>query len=151
MGILSAISGIGGMLAAPMFGRLADKITPPKVGRIASAGASFANSMISLSYNFPFLAVMRFGATAFASGLDPVFQVWLAKSTPSRYRGFIFGWAVTARQCGRMVAPLITGLIVEIFDIEGCFVGCALFYLLMILAINVVLRQMHIQSGVKGK
>jgi MFS family permease len=69
-----------------------------------------------------------------AGGLEPVFQVWLAKVTSVERRGSAFGWAATARSFGWFAAPLVSGLVASGFGLRAIyFVGGVQFVLLVFL------------------
>jgi len=70
----------------------------------------------------------RFGMTFCAGGLDPLFQIWLAKETAPEKRGTIFGWAATARSLGWFLAPIMSGLVVSGFGIRSIYVVEALLF-----------------------
>jgi MFS family permease len=65
--------------------------------------------------------VLRFGVTFCVGGLEPVFQSWVAKSTPYEDRGLLFGWLATVRALGWACAPLISGLVAAGLGIRAVF------------------------------
>jgi MFS family permease len=73
-----------------------------------------------------------------AGGLEPVFQVWLAKVTSTERRGSAFGWAATARSVGWVGAPLVSGLIASGFGLRSIYLVGGLQYLLLVLLIGYV-------------
>ncbi|MCG2659225.1 MAG: MFS transporter [Kiritimatiellae bacterium] len=139
-GSLAAVGGIAGFLAGPIIGRIADRIAPPRIGKISAFGAGLMMIVVGLSHGFAQLFMGRFGATFCAGGLDPVFQIWLAKTTPAASRGFIFGWAVTARSLGWMMAPLASGVVAWMFGLRAVFFGAAAFFFLLIPLIALIVR-----------
>ena len=131
-GSLQAAGGIAGFLAGPIIGRIADRISPPRIGKISAFGAGLMMIVVGLSQGFWQLFAGRFGAVFCAGGLDPVFQIWLAKTTPAQSRGFVFGWAVTARALGWMAAPMASGTVAWMFGLRAVFfISSALFFLLI--------------------
>jgi len=139
-GSLSAASGIAGFLAGPIIGRIADRIAPPRIGKVSAFGAGLMMIVVGLSHGFFQLFAGRFGATFFAGGLDPVLQIWLAKTTPAKSRGFIFGWAVTAKSLGWMIAPLASGALAWMFGLRAVFFTAAVFFFLLIPLITLLVR-----------
>ncbi|MBU4211566.1 MAG: MFS transporter [Verrucomicrobia bacterium] len=139
-GSLAAVGGIAGFLAGPIIGRIADRIAPPRIGKISAFGAGLMMIVVGLSHGFAQLFMGRFGATFCAGGLDPVFQIWLAKTTPAASRGFIFGWAVTARSLGWMMAPLASGVVAWMFGLRAVFFVAAAFFFLLIPLIALIVR-----------
>ena len=86
----------------------------------------------------------------FSGGLEPTINIWLAKITPERRRGFIFGWAASARSLGWMVAPLLSGLIAATLGLRYIYaVGAALF-LLLIPLVSLVIHRLSPDSSNAG-
>lgn len=141
-GSLAATGGIAGLLAGPIIGRIADRIPPPRIAKVSALGAGFMMILIGLSHGFGMLFGARFGATFCAGGLDPVFQIWLARITPPASRGFFFGWAVTARSLGWMFAPLVSGVVAWLFGLRAIFFTAAIFFMLLIPLIALVVRHL---------
>ena len=147
-GSLQATGGIAGFLAGPIIGRIADRIPPPRIGKISAFGAGLMMIVVGFSHGFCQLFAGRFGAVFCAGGLDPVFQIWLAKTTPSKSRGFIFGWAVTARSLGWMTAPLASGAVAWLFGLRAVFFTAAAFFFLLIPIITLIVR--HLPPAPRG-
>ncbi len=139
-GLLSAVGGIAGFIAGPILGRLADRIAPPRIGKISSFGAGLMMIVMGMAHGFGMLFLGRFGTTFSAGGLDPVFHIWLAKTTPAKSRGFIFGWAVTAKALGWMVAPLVSGAVAWMFGLRAVFFVAAALFFLLIPLISLIVR-----------
>lgn len=145
-GSLAAVGGIAGFLAGPLIGRVADRIQPPRIGKISACGAGLMMLVVGSAHGFCQLFTGRFGAAFCAGGLDPVFQIWLAKTTPAASRGFIFGWAVTARSLGWMIAPLVSGVVAWKFGLRAVFFTAALFFFLLILLITLIVRYLPVTA-----
>ena len=141
-GSLSAFCGIAGLLAAPILGRLADRIPPPKIGKMSALGAGLLLIPQGLAHGFLLLFASRFGMVFCAGGLDPVFQIWLSRVTPEHKRGVVFGWAATARSVGWVIAPLVSGIVASGLGVRSVyFVGGLLFFGL-IPVISVVVKKL---------
>lgn len=141
-GTLSAIGGVAGLLAGVILGRLADRVSPPKIAKASALGAGLLEIPMATAHCFLALFAARFGMVFCAGGLDPVFQIWLAKSTPQDRRGTVFGWAVTVKSIGWVFAPLLSGAVASAFQIRAVFLvgGCCFF--LLIPAIGLVARKL---------
>lgn len=147
-GVLFAVSSIGGLLAGPILGQLADRIPPPRIARVCAVVAGLLMIPQGLAHGFLLLNGARFGMMFAAGGLDPVFQIWLAKITPPDRRGVVFGWSSTARSMGWVVAPLLSGLVAAATNIRVVYlVNAALFVLLIPLINHVVGRLASNGSG----
>lgn len=130
-GALAAASGIAGFIAGPVIGRLADRATPPVIAQCSALGAGLMTILTALAGCFPLLFGTRFCTAFCAGGLDPVFQIWLSRVTPEKERGFVFGWAATARAVGWMGAPVISGLVAWLAGVRAIFFAAAAFYFLL--------------------
>lgn len=141
-GIVYVAGSVGSILAGIFLGRLADRVYPPRVAKASALGAGLLMIPMGLSYWFSMLVGVRLGMAFFSGGLDPVFQIWLAKITPESRRGQIFGWATAAKSFGWFIAPLASGAIAAGFGIRSIyFVGAGLFWLI-IPAINMAVRRL---------
>jgi DHA1 family multidrug resistance protein-like MFS transporter len=139
-GALSAVCSVAGLLAGVILGRLADRMPPPKIGKYSSLLAGILTIPQAVAHGFISLFITRFGMVFFSGGLDPIFQIWLAKVTPEKQRGFIFGWAATAKSIGWMIAPLASGVVAGTLSVRAIFFFSAALYLLLIPLINTVVR-----------
>jgi len=142
-GSLSAAGGIAGLMAGPLLGRLADRISPPRIGKLSALGAGLLMIPQGLATGFGLLFAARFGTVFCAGGLDPVFQIWLAKITPPERRGLVFGWSGTARSIGWIVAPLVSGVVAARWDIRTVFFTGAVLYVALIPAISFAVKRLQ--------
>ena len=139
-GTLFAVASIGGLLAGPVFGHLADRASPARIARLCAVGGAVMMIPQGLAHVFLTLVPARFGMMFFAGGLDPVFQIWLAKVTPAERQGIAFGWSATARSLGWFIAPLISGLVAATFGLRSVYFVNAALFLLLIPLINAALK-----------
>lgn len=145
-GALSAMGGLAGLIAALTVGWLADRSRPERLGGWLALGAALCVFPQGLAYAFLPLFFERFGMILCAGGLDPVLNVWLAKTTPEKSRGFIFGWAASAKCLGWIFAPLVAGAIAAWIGVRAVyFVNCGL-YLVFGAALVLVLKGRPSQS-----
>jgi DHA1 family multidrug resistance protein-like MFS transporter len=131
-GIISCIAAAAGILSGSFLGYLADKTNAP---RIAVWSALFAGLLMipqAIASSLLLLGAARFGMIFFAGGLDPVFQIWLAKCTPDDKRGMLFGWASSAKTMGWVFAALCGGSIAMFSGIRNVFFVAGGIYLLLI-------------------
>jgi DHA1 family multidrug resistance protein-like MFS transporter len=127
-GTLSAIASAAGFLAGIIFGRLADHFRPPRIAQFSAVIAGLFMIFHGLARTFLFISIARFGMVFCAGGLDPLFQIWLAKETPPEKRGAVFGWSATARSMGWFLAPIMSGLVAAGYGIRAIyFVGIFLY------------------------
>ena len=141
-GSLAAFVCVAGLIAGVTLGRLADRVSPPRIARWSAIGAGVFMILQGLAYQFPLLFAARFGMIYCAGGLDPVFQIWLAKTTPEERRGTVFGWAATAKAIGWMCAPLVSGVVASGFGIRSIYLVGGILFFLLVPAINAVVRRL---------
>lgn len=140
-GLLFAVASVGGLLAGPVFGHWADRAAPAGIARVCAIGAAVMMIPQGLAHAFGLLVPARFAMMFFAGGLDPVFQIWLAKITPPDRHGVVFGWSSTARSLGWFAAPLLSGLLAAALGLRAIyFVNAALFLALLPLIQGVTAR-----------
>lgn len=131
-GIISSIAAGLGLIAGPVLGMVADKVGAPKTAIGCSFLAGIFMLMQGLSYTMTSLITGRSLMVFFGGGLDPVFQIWLAKSTPDKIRGVIFGWALSAKCAGTVIAAFLSGVVATMGGIRLIYVfGCITFILLI--------------------
>ena len=145
-GTLFAVASVGGLLAGPVMGHLADRSSPAGIARVCSVGAALMMTLQGLAHAFVQLIPARFGMMFFAGGLDPVFQIWLAKVTPADRRGVVFGWSSTARSLGWFSAPLASGILAAALGLRAIYFINAALFLLLIPLINFVVRKVAARS-----
>jgi DHA1 family multidrug resistance protein-like MFS transporter len=146
-GSLSAVAGVAGLLAGVILGRLADRLSPPRIARWSAIGAGVLMSPQVIATGMATLFASRFCTVFCAGGLDPVFQVWLAKTTPPSRRGTVFGLAATAKSVGWSVAPLVSGVVASTFGVRSVFLTGALLYLALVPAIGLLLRHRPVPTA----
>jgi MFS family permease len=110
-GSLFAVASVMGLFAGIVFGHLSDRVSPMGLVKLAALCGGLLMVPQGLANGFPSLFVLRAGMAFCLGGMGPVFQSWLAKTSPREDRGFLFGWAATARAIGWGLAPLLSGLV----------------------------------------
>ncbi|MEW6359504.1 MAG: MFS transporter [Planctomycetota bacterium] len=147
-GSLNAICSVAALLAGLMLGSLADRVAPPKIGKCSAFGAAVFMIVLSYAGGFLSLAAPRFGMVFCAGGLDPVFQIWLAKVTPQKSRGVLFGWALTCKSLGWAFSPLASGVVVATkWQFHGLYFAGAACFLALIPMISLVVRRMELSEA----
>lgn len=147
-GLLFAVSGVAGLLSGFILGRMADRVHPSRIGKLTAVGAGLMMIPQGLAQSLPVLFSARFAMMFCSGGLEPVIHVWLAKVTPQKSRGFIFGWASSARSIGWVIAPLMSGVIAAGYNVRMIYFVGAAFFLLLIPIIAWAVRRMPEEESV---
>ncbi len=137
-GTLFGFTAVAGILAGPVLGWMADRFSAPRVAIVSALLAGLCMLPHGLASTLSVLFVARFMMIFFAGGLDPVFQIWLAKTTPDKIRGIVFGWALTARCLGWVLAAALSGVVARWIGLRWVYAGSALFFLSLIPLIRYV-------------
>ena len=132
----------GAFLAGFILGGVADRVAPPKLARVCAVVTGLCMIPQALAVGFAPLMAGRLGMAFFGGGLDPVFQIWLARITPAERRGSIFGWAVTVKSIGWGISPLLSVLVGVTYGVRSCFFVSAVLYILLIPLIGFVAGKM---------
>ena len=107
-GFLLAMMSLPGVLAQPLAGRWSDKLGRERVMGVSLAvvaAAVFALPRLGPEY-VVFAYVVAGG---FISASVPAFEALLADRTPLRYRGLVFGFAITAAIGSGALGPVLSG------------------------------------------
>ncbi len=141
-GMLNGVAGVAGFISGIVLGRLADRVSPPRLAMVCAVLAGLAMLPQGLARSFPPLFVGRFLMAFFAGGLDPVFQIWLSRLTAVKRRGFVFGWAASAKSMGWMFAPLGSGTIATFAGVRWVYAASFFLFMLLVPAILLAVRRL---------
>lgn len=110
----STLFSVGALFAAPLGGRLADRVSPVRVAVVAKVVAAAATvGMLAASTPVAFLAAMFvFGAGITAA--QPAQAVLILRWVGSRDRRKVFAWQFTASSVGMAVGALLAAQLVNL-------------------------------------
>ncbi len=110
----SSLFSVGALLAAPLGGRLADRVSPVRVAVVAKLVAAAATAaMLVASTPAAFLAAMLvFGAGITAA--QPAQAVLILRWVGSQDRRKVFAWQFTASSVGMAVGALLAAQVVDL-------------------------------------
>lgn len=132
MGDLAAVGAVAAMVAGAVMGALCDRWPPARLASLCAVATALCVVPFAFAplVGLGWLFVAQFAGKFAATGLDPVFQAWLSRVTPTGSRGTIFGWASTARALGWMFGPLaasgvaaVTGIVPAFWPQVVCFLA----------------------------
>ncbi|WP_042345633.1 MFS transporter [Bacillus massiliigorillae] len=126
-GIVTAVSGISNMIAAPYLGKLSDQLGPQKVLQFSLIAVAIMLAMHAFVGSVWQLIVLRFLLGFGLGGLIPAINTYLKKIVPQSLTGKIFGYNQTAQYIGNVAGPLAGGLIASKLGIPYVFIiSCCL-------------------------
>ncbi len=140
-GLIAGLSAVAGIFSGAALGWLADRLSPQRVAIICSLFAGLLMLPQGLTGSLFVLGACRFGNMFFAGGLDPLLQLWLAKTTPDAKRGGVFGWAASARSGGWVIGSVLSGVVAVSLDVRWVFIITAIPFLLLIPLIYFVAKK----------
>ena len=143
-------SAIAGIIAGGVMGRLADRFTPAKVGFLATILAAIATIPMALATTIGVFAGTRMVMSFFAAGLDPVFQIWLAKCAPANKRSLFLGWGTSFRALGWFACALTAGGVAMLGGVRMVFFVTAGLFLLLAPVIAFTARHLSSLAAVAG-
>ncbi len=115
----SSLFSVGALLAAPLGGRLADRVSPVRVAVVAKLVAALASvGLLLASTPLAFLAAMLvFGAGITAA--QPAQAVLILRWVGSSDRRTVFAWQFTASSVGMAVGALLASQMVDLGSPAG--------------------------------
>jgi DHA1 family multidrug resistance protein-like MFS transporter len=121
-GILFSLTGVAGILAAPIWGRLGQEKGYIKILFITLLGSGIIylfQIMVGKLWQF---GLVQFLFGLFLAGVIPAIQALVVDHTAEDFRGRAFGLTQCANQLGAMVGPLLGGVISSFAGIRSVFV-----------------------------
>jgi len=121
-GMVTAVSGVSNMIAAPFLGKLSDRIGPQKVLIACLAAVGILLVLHAITMYVWQLILLRFLLGFGLGGLLPAINTYLKKIIPDSLTGKAFGYNQTAQYMGNVAGPLLSGLIASRFGIPVVFI-----------------------------
>ena len=110
-GVVFGIAGVANAIIAPFWGRRADRVGYRKILRDSLVGISLFSLPQAFVTNVYQLLILRAGLGAFASGVIPMVNTIVQRSTAEKDRGGIYGIFQSGLLIGNMAGPLIGGFL----------------------------------------
>ncbi|GAX06255.1 major facilitator superfamily transporter [Secundilactobacillus pentosiphilus] len=148
-GIVAAIPGVATLFAAPLLGRLGDRIGTELILSIGFIFAILVYLPMAFVTNVWQLMFLRFLIGISNATMLPAVQTILSKNTPPRVTGRIFSWNQSFQAVGSVLGPMIGSVISTMFDYSGVFISTSVLVLLNFLLVwhnTASLRRKHLKN-----
>lgn len=136
-GIVAAVPGIATLAAAPMLGRLGDRIGADRVLLVGFLLAIVVYVPMAFVTNVWQLIGLRFLIGVANASMLPAVQSILAKNTPPHVTGRVFSWNQSFQAMGNVAGPMIGSVVSTSFDYAGVFISTAV---LVVINLTLVFR-----------
>ncbi|WP_378956249.1 multidrug efflux MFS transporter [Pelosinus sp. sgz500959] len=120
-GMAFSASGLANIIAAPILGKLSDRIGPQKVMLAALVAAGLIFIPQAFVKNFWQLMVLRFLLGIAMAGLIPSVNVLVKKITPDSLTGRVFGFNMSAQYLGVFGGSILGGQVAAYWGIKYIF------------------------------
>ncbi|KKO52811.1 MFS transporter [Paenibacillus sp. DMB20] len=121
-GFVIAVTGLSNMIAAPLLGRLSDKVGAHRVLTFALIGTGLTLIPQAFVTSVWQLIIVRFMMGVFMGGLLPSVNALIRSYTPDGMESRAFGFNTSALALGNMLGAVIGGFLSGFIGIEGLFV-----------------------------
>jgi len=129
-GILFGITGLATLLAAPRWGRVADRLGRRRTLLLAFAGGTLVFLLQSTARNVEHLLALRLLQGAFAAGMLPTLYAAMALHTPEVQRAGVMAFGSSATLLGGLAGPIVGGFLASQLGMRPVFlISTALFAL----------------------
>lgn len=133
-GIVAAVPGIATLVAAPMLGKLGDRIGTDRI-IIGFFLAIVVYIPMAFVTNIWQLIALRFLIGIANASMLPAVQAILAKNTPFEVTGRVFSWNQSFQAMGNVAGPMIGSVISSEFDYAGVFISTAVLVVLNLILV----------------
>ncbi|UVI28212.1 MFS transporter [Paenibacillus spongiae] len=129
-GFVGSAAGLSNLVAAPLLGRLSDRVGQERILGISLVGAAVMFIPQAMADSVWQLLVYRFIQGMFLGGLIPSVNSLIRKHTPDGMEGRAYSFNSSTLSLGNMIGPVVGGFISGWIGIEGVFlVSSGLFIL----------------------
>ncbi|CAH1204101.1 Staphyloferrin B transporter [Paenibacillus plantiphilus] len=149
-GFVGSAAGLSNMIAAPLLGKLSDRIGQEWVLGVSLIGAAVLFIPQAMATTVWQLLLFRFLQGMFLGGLIPSVNALIRKFTPDGMEGRAFSMNSSTLSIGNMIGPIVGGLISGWIGIEGVFLtSAALFFINAIWVRQTLLARSRDERGIK--
>lgn len=139
-GILFSLTGITGIIAAPLWGMYGQRKGFRDTLFIVILGIGTIQTLQAFSFNIPSFAIIQLLLGCFVAGAGPSINALLVELAGNDFRGRAFGLATSFNQLGAMLGPLLGGAIGGFLGIKYVFLSAGSLILFCAFSIRILLK-----------
>ena len=121
-GAAIAVTGVAGLLSAPLLGRRSDRLGYRTTLLFSLLGTALFTIPQAFAHSIWIFVLLRSGVGVFLAGIAPSANAWVGRLTPRDQRGRVFGVTASASSLGLFFGPLLGGIVAARFGIPAVFV-----------------------------
>ncbi|NHN31745.1 MFS transporter [Paenibacillus agricola] len=129
VGLVSSVMGISNMIAAPLLGRLGDRLGPERVLLFTLIGTGLLFIPQALVTDVWQLLIVRFVLGLFMGGLLPSVSTLIKHYTPEGMESRAFSLNSSSLSFGNMLGPIVGGFLSGWISIRGLFLLATVLFL----------------------
>lgn len=146
-GLVLGVSAVAGFLSGPALGHLSDRYEPAAVAKYAAIAGGLLMLPQAFIDSLGILVLIRLAIALCVGGLEPIFQAWIARTSPGKDHGLVFGWITTSRSLGGIVAPLASGGTALALGLRPVFAVGACLTVVLGIGIPALMKKAHLSSA----
>jgi MFS family permease len=121
-GVVSSVNGLSNMIAAPLLGRLGDRIGSGRILLFCLLGSALLSLPQAFVHSTPQLIAVRFALGVCMGGLLPSVNALIGRYAPPNGESMAYSLNSSMYALGSMLGPLVGGFVSESLTIRGVFV-----------------------------
>lgn len=146
-GFAFSVTGLAGLIAAPILGSRGDKYGYRRLLMICMVGTALFFLPQAFSYNIWMFLASRFGLGLFIGCILPMANALVAQMTPISQHGKVFGFTSSAMFLGNFAGPLFGSLVSSVFGIRFMLIAVSVIYLLNVIWVRLFVQNPSNSSG----
>jgi MFS family permease len=140
-GVIGSVGGLSNLVAAPLLGRLSDRIGELKILIFSLTGTALLFFPQAFALGVWDLALYRFLQGIFIGGLAPAVNSLMRSYTPDEMVSRTYATNSSMMSMGNLIGPIIGGFISGYVGIGGVFIFCGvLFVIITVIFWNMLVR-----------
>lgn len=129
-GIVAAMPGIATVIAAPIFGRVGDRVGTERMLMAGFLWAVLVFALTGFVHSIPQLMLLRFFVGISDATMLPAVNTLLAKNTPTAVTGRIFSYNQSFQSIGSVIGPMLGTTVSSMFGYSAVFFSTAILVLM---------------------